>query len=209
MATQFVSKLTVKNLGFNGPAIRALLSPLVLARDKAILAARESNNQGEITKLEQTPITVNLAKIVGKSTSTKPYQSAYGEGFKFVGEFLAINQQTGEMVSSSQAILPEYIAKPLGEALKESSSVEFAIMVTVSHSDREGGTGYQFGVVSLMETKITSGMAALLALAGEDVAKLAAPTPAATPAAAPTEPPAPAPAPAEPPANGGRKDKSK
>jgi len=193
---QVLKKLTISTLGHSKGAINAALAPQVLAHQAAMLEAKTKNDTAEIARLEGVTIVHDLAKIVGKSTAAMPGQSAMGDYIKFTGSFMSIDSHSGEMMQAAVCILPQFIAIPLAEALKESESVEFALQVSAQYSEKSN-TGYVFIVKSLIEPKVSDSMSALLAIAGVQPKAITAPASAVAEAPAPAAAPAEAPAPAK------------
>lgn len=193
---QLLKKLTISTLGFSKGQINALLRPLAEAAEKAMVEAKEKNDQETIIKLESEKIRVTLANIVGSSSMARPGNGPMGDYIKFAGDFAATNPTTGEIIASAgECILPQFVAVQMAEALKESDSIEFALQVYAEYNPK-AVTGYVFGVKTLQEPKITDRMSKLLALAGKAAPKLEAPK-------APDTPPAPAPV-SEQPAKAGK-----
>lgn len=184
MSAELLRKLTVKNCGLTVAAIKKAIEPL-------------ENGKG-----------IALLKVVGKSSTAMSGQTALGPFIAFGGDFFAINLTSGEAFKSGKCILPNFIAEPLENALRESPSVEFALEIGAKKNDTSV-TGYEFTVRPLIESKPSESIASLLMAAGVEVPKLAAPAPADSPAAAPApaDPPAAAPAPA--PADAKSKGKGK
>jgi len=150
--TTIVRKITIRNLGF--PTLE--LKKLVLDDEK----------EG---------ILHTIVKIFGLCHSAKPGQSDNGEFLKLSGEFTGVNLTTGELYSSSTAILPNFISDQFVSVLKEHGSVEFALEIGVERRDNTA-TGYVFSVKSLMPAKSSNRMLELMAAnGGADVVKLAAP----------------------------------
>lgn len=191
---QLLKKLTISTLGFSKGQINAALRPLVEAHEKAMVAAKEKNDQEKIIALEAERIRVPLANIVGSSSAAQPGQTANGDFIKFAGDFAATKVDTGEIVATSGiCILPQFIAVQLAEALKTSESIEFALRVFAEYNAKSV-TGYVFVVETLQEPKVTDRMSKLLALASNaQPAALEAPkaqetsTPAPAPEAAPAK----------------------
>jgi len=118
---------------------------------------------------------VSLARILGKSTAAEPKQTDFGESIKLKGTFQGTNLLTGETFTSAVAYIPDFIADPLAEALKETDSVEFAIEIFAKASTKSP-VGYEYGVRSLLETRPANAILDLIARVDERAA-LPAPTP--------------------------------
>jgi len=112
----------------------------------------------------------DILKIAGVITAIRPGQTQLGEYAELVGQFQAVNLETGEMFQSGKAILPNFIADPMVEASKGGSEVEFAIQIGVKRN--EGSVvGYEFSVKPLVEPKVSDKLAKLLDMAKIDTKK--------------------------------------
>jgi hypothetical protein len=120
----------------------------------------------------------SVAKIVGRTTLAQPVQGDNGESLRLIGDFTGLNLLTGEIFSSTVCFIPNFVAEPLANALKESDAVEFAIEITAKFSEKSA-VGYEFGVKPLLETKPTNAMQALLERSGVALPALTAPVEAA------------------------------
>lgn len=139
---------------------------------------------------------VDLLRIWGRATDAKPGQSDNGSFVKLVGEFHALNVSTGERFRSGHMILPNFIGEPMGGALRESPSVEFALSIG-AQGDETSVTRYVFTVSEAIEAAPSAAMQRLeQAALGHQMPALAAPAPAADPAPAPAPAAVPVPAPA-------------
>jgi hypothetical protein len=131
---EILRKLTIKNCGWNTSELKTA-----------------------VTKAAAT----DILKIAGVITSIRPGQTQLGEYAELVGQFQAVNLETGEMFQSGKAILPNFIADPMVEASKGGSEVEFAIQIGVKRN--EGSVvGYEFSVKPLVEPKVSDKLAKLL-----------------------------------------------
>jgi hypothetical protein len=139
MAAEILRKLTIRNCGFNVAVIKEIVT-------------------------EETP-KADLLKIVGITTGSKAGQTDKGEYLRLLGDFRAVNMQTGEIFQSASCILPSFISDSLGEALKSSPRVEFAIMIGAEFQ-KDAITQYEYTVSPLIEAKPSDQMAALLSNAG-------------------------------------------
>lgn len=117
-----------------------------------------------------------LLNIAGIVNSAKPGQTDKGEYLKLIGDFRAVNLQTGEQFESSQAILPNFIADQFAGILSQSGTVEFALQIG-AREDKSSVTGYQFTVAKLIDSKPSDRMQELIAASMKNT--LALPPPAA------------------------------
>jgi hypothetical protein len=152
MASEILRKLTIKNCGFSVAIIKETVN--------------KDNPRAD------------LLKVVGITTGAKPGQTDKGEYLKLMGDFRGVNMQTGETFQAAQCILPSFISDSLGEALKSSPRVEFAVMIGAKFA-ADAITEYEYTVTPLIEAKPSDQMAALLSHSGaNDPVKLPAPKPA-------------------------------
>lgn len=120
-----------------------------------------------------------LFRVVGIATGIQTGESDYGEWVKLKGQFSAINHLTGEAFRSRSCMLPELASGDIEDAVvsEENDSVEFGVDITISPSD--SATGYQYGVIPLLEangddplTRLTQRVAASLEAPEEKPKKL-------------------------------------
>lgn len=177
-----VKKLTIKTCGdFTPAAIRALL-----------LAHGPWLEEGEGDKKTRKQImppdgtAVEIIKISGEANGAQTGQTDKGQYTKLSGNFLGQDITTGELFSSKQCILPEYIGSQLGDALLSAgeggSSVRFAFQITAKQK-ASAITGYEFGIKSLMDSAPTDAQAELMKLAGMTAPILKLDAPQVDPAA--------------------------
>lgn len=110
---------------------------------------------------------VDLLKIAGVTTSCAVGQTDKGEFIRLNGEFLAINQLTGEQFAASQTILPTFLGQMLQSALATSEQVEFALSIGARKSAKSV-TGYEFVARPLVNAEPSARLSKLLAVAGMD-----------------------------------------
>lgn len=163
-------KITVKGCGWD---------------KKSINAAFAAANLEDGGKLE-------LVKVVGIVNKKQAGSTEMGEFVKLIGQFTAVNLQTGEQFMAPTCILSDQVAGPVAAALDEGNlEVQFGVKIS-ARKQESAATGYAFAIEPLLEVKPSNAMQALLEKAGVTTAPaLAAPE---TSAAAPAEAPAPAPA---------------
>lgn len=124
----------------------------------AIKAATANAAEGE---------SVELLKIAGVTTSCAVGQTDKGEFIRLNGEFLAVNQITGEQFAASQTILPTFLGQMLQSALVASEQVEFALSIGARKSAKSV-TGYEFVARPLVNAEPSARLSKLLAVAGMD-----------------------------------------
>lgn len=110
---------------------------------------------------------VELLKIAGVTTSCAVGQTDKGEFIRLNGEFLAVNQITGEQFAASQTILPTFLGQMLQSALSASDQVEFALSIGARKSAKSV-TGYEFVARPLVNAEPSARLSKLLAVAGMD-----------------------------------------
>lgn len=141
---------------------------------------------------------IDLLKIAGEVSGATTGQTDKGSYTLLSGLFVGTDMLTGALYQSGKCILPDFVGSAIGAAvLQGGQSAQFALMIGAKRSDT-AVTGYEFTVKPLVEMAASSAAQRLMALAGIETPKLAAPVPAAdpAPAPAPAADPAPAPAPA-------------
>lgn len=161
---EMLRKITIVNTGWTKVAIQQALQE----------AHGTTNEKGQaVAPVDGSKI--SLMKIVGETTSAEPGQTDKGEFLKLKGTFTAINSDTGEVFNSAVCLLPNFISDQLGEALKFSERVEFALEIGAK-AKASSVTGYEYTAIPLIEAKPTDAMQRLLDLAmGNDTPALAAP----------------------------------
>lgn len=110
---------------------------------------------------------IELLKIAGVTTSCAVGQTDKGEFIRLNGEFLAVNQLTGEQFAASQTILPTFLGQMLQSALAASEQVEFALSIGARKSAKSV-TGYEFVARPLVNAEPSARLSKLLAVAGMD-----------------------------------------
>lgn len=140
---------------------------------------------------------MNLMAVYGFANGYKPGATEFGEFVKILGNFRAVNKQTGETTDSPQLILPTYLGHSFAAALdapERSGPIKFAFEIDVKY-DVTAATKYVYVVRNVMPATQDDPLSALGALLSYEQPKaLFAPesTPAPTPTPAPTSAPAPA-----------------
>lgn len=77
--------------------------------------------------------------------------STNGEWQKLVGQFEATNLNTGEVINSSEAFLPDVANKIIASQVKEGAKIQFALVVGTKPN--ETPTGYEYTVRELIESE--------------------------------------------------------
>jgi|688.fasta_scaffold84185_4 hypothetical protein len=125
---------------------------------EAIKAATADMKEGE---------SVELLKIAGVTTSCSVGQTDKGEFIRLRGEFLAMNQSTGEQFTAAECILPTFLGQTLQTALVSSEQVEFALSIG-ARKIAKSVTGYEFVARPLVNAEPSSRLSKLIAAAGLD-----------------------------------------
>jgi len=142
-AQEIARKITLRTCGCTVDAIKAAVADLT-----------EGQN-------------IELLKIAGVTTSCAVGQTDKGEFIRLNGEFLAVNQLTGEQFAASQTILPTFLGQMLQSALAASEQVEFALSIGARKSAKSV-TGYEFVARPLVNAEPSARLSKLLAVAGMD-----------------------------------------
>jgi len=108
----------------------------------------------------------SLMHIIGKANRVKEGVGDFGPWQKLMGQFEAVNLETGEIFVSPQCILPEPMNGMIaGQILNAESSaapvIDFALEIGVEASGKAGGTGYEFTTRPLVEARETDALAEL------------------------------------------------
>jgi hypothetical protein len=142
-AQEIARKITLRTCGATVEAIKDAVHPL---------------KEGE---------SVELVKIAGVTTAAQVGQTDKGEFIRLRGEFLAINQSTGEQFTAAECILPTFLGQTLQTALASSERVEFALSIGARKSAKSV-TGYEFIARPLVNAEPSERLTKLLAVAGMD-----------------------------------------
>lgn len=85
----------------------------------------------------------SLFHIIGSAGDSKLVETTFGPSDGLLGQFEAINAETGEAFYSGVAYLPPHITNMiLGQMKKSESAVEFALTIGVQPSDSRMGYEY-------------------------------------------------------------------
>lgn len=122
---------------------------------------------------------IDLMTVYGVAVGTKSGTSNYGDWTALVGEFEAVNAETGEVSQANQLFLPEIALIPLRVALERAQSVRFAIKLQAraATNSKPGGVPYEYTFDSVLPPAEDDPMQALR----EQVKALALPAPTASP----------------------------
>lgn len=142
-AQEIARKITLRTCGATVEAIKDAVHPL---------------KEGE---------SVELLKIAGVTVAAQVGQTDKGEFIRLRGEFLAINQSTGEQFTAAECILPTFLGQTLQTALASSERVEFALSIGARKSAKSV-TGYEFIARPLVAAEPSERLTKLLSVAGMD-----------------------------------------
>lgn len=147
MTNEMLRKLTIKGVGFDIPAI------------KAVLADKKS---------------CELLRIAGITHQVQRGQTDKGEYLKLIGEFRAVNVVTGEHFEAGICLLPNFISDRIAGALQVSEQVEFALSIGAK-SNPTSVTGYEYTCTPLVDAAPSERLHSLLEAAGMNVLALEKP----------------------------------
>jgi hypothetical protein len=107
-----------------------------------------------------------LMHVIGKANRVKEGVGDFGPWQKLMGQFEAVNLETGEVFVSPQCILPEPMnGMVAGQILNAEAGaapvIEFALEIGVEASGKAGGTGYEFTTRPLVEARETDALSDL------------------------------------------------
>lgn len=134
------------------------MSKQTILKKLSIKTAVADSNFKKLT--EVTPV----LRIVGLGRNFSVGEHPqYGPFYKFMGEFVATDLRTGEVGVASVAYLPSPVDEMLKTAIEagEGKSVEFAFDISVKPRE-DLAIGYEYLVATLIESKPTNPLAALL-----------------------------------------------
>lgn len=98
-----------------------------------------------VRKLPEDGSVLNLYTIIGMAIGTKSGTSDYGDWTSLVGQFEAVNLETGETMASANAFLPD-VAQGLIEAQltqPDTKQVQFAFIIG-ARVDDQSPIGYSY-----------------------------------------------------------------
>lgn len=135
---------------------------------------------GDVKKLcksQEDGTVIDLANFYGRATGFKTGASDFGNWTAFLGNFEAVNLETGEEFQARQMFLVEPLQGMLLDQLAESESVDFACTLSVVVNEKLP-TGYEYRVTPITELKRSDELESLRQLAGApSLKRLAAPEP--------------------------------
>jgi hypothetical protein len=85
----------------------------------------------------------DLCSIAGIASSLKTTPTNFGESTCFIGEFIAVNLQTGEVFKSNRAYFPKLIEEEMTGPVNAKENVEFAFRLSIL-PDEKSNTGYVY-----------------------------------------------------------------
>lgn len=91
-----------------------------------------------------------LLHVYGVTHGVKQGQSDYGPWISFVGNFAAVNLETGEEFRAGKLFLPEIAEIMLHSQLAEADSVQFAFEIGIIES-KKSAIGYEYTVKPLVK----------------------------------------------------------
>lgn len=114
---------------------------------------------------------IDLYKITGMASRYDTVPSPYGESLRLIGDFIAINVQTGEVLRSNRCFLPGIMQDAIVAGISgvgSGDAVQFAYMVSITDdSDNvKNATGYIYTFETLMEMKESNQMVQLAGVIG-------------------------------------------
>lgn len=110
---------------------------------------------------------IEVMRLFGNAVGTKSGTSQYGDWTALIGAFEATNPETGEVMQSSQAFLPEIALIPIMTALSAEGvkGVQFAIRLFVAEAKnrKPGGSVYEYTYENVLPPADNDPMQALRA----------------------------------------------
>ena len=118
-------------------------------------------------RIEAPKKAVKLFTVFGIATKVKTGQSDYGPWTALVGQFEAVNAETGEIFQAPQCFLPDPMNSMIAEQLEEcdedgnrvTQSVQFSVDVGIKPSDVP--VGYEYTTKTVVESDNADPLAAL------------------------------------------------
>lgn len=116
-----------------------------------------------------------IMDVYGIATAAKEGESDYGVYCKFIGQFRAVNLETGETFRSATLLLPRFLEEQLMGLLGGGAvAAEFAVRIQAVY-DKTSATKYVYVADSLVEAQESDAFKALEARVCERYKALAAP----------------------------------
>ena len=152
MSEKIVKKLTIKECVGGKPVLLAIaMLGQTVSKDDAGKEVRSVTGRPQ-------PIMRVLGQVIGFT----PGEGDNGSFVKLKGSFQAINLQTGEVINTAQAILPDAVGEPLANAIHNGAeAIEFAVEIFVEY-DESAATMYKFTARSLIPSATPKPIASLL-----------------------------------------------
>ena len=108
----------------------------------------------DLKKIVNSDDPIKVMTCYGMAVSTKTGSSAYGDWTALVGQFKAINPDTGEVSEAAQLFLPDVALVPIQVALAANGNqaVSFAIDVFAQRSKntKPGGSPYEYSFAHIL-----------------------------------------------------------
>lgn len=102
---------------------------------------------------------IPLYKIAGKAVRWETKDSQYGESVCLIGDFMAVNANTGEVMKSNRVYLPGIMTDSVLAHIGDGKFVEFAFDVAIIPDPNvKSATGYQYTFDTLIEVAEDSEM---------------------------------------------------
>ena len=102
-----------------------------------------------------------LYRVFGVTAGVKTGETQYGTWTAFVGEFQAVNVETGEVFNSGKCFLPEIVESGILVQLAQAESVKFAFEIGIKPNE-EVAIGFEYTARPLLqpqENNLLSSMA--------------------------------------------------
>ena len=91
-----------------------------------------------------------LYRVFGLAAGTKTGSTQFGDWSCFVGEFQAVNLETGEIFNSGKCFLPEIVESGILAQLSQAEGVKFAFEIGIKPNE-DLGIGYEYTAKSLLQ----------------------------------------------------------
>jgi len=124
---------------------------------------------------------IALCDIFGIANRTKIVESDYGNAIRFIGQFRAVNLETGELFTSTRLYLPSMLEEELSSAMAQAAknqdtqvNAEFGVRVFVLY-DKSLATKYYYDVENIIAPQKTDAIEDLMARVWENRKALPAP----------------------------------
>lgn len=118
---------------------------------KAIMGGRPTLVNGKKT---------DLCSIAGVARRCESVNTTFGESIRFIGDFIAVNLQTGEVFRANRAFFPKVVEGELESAVRGNGNVEFAFKISII-PDADSATGYVYHAEPVQKVRESDQVAAL------------------------------------------------